>query len=191
MITAQIGFALLTLVCAALVTNIFFQRHPDQARRSKYRKLFLSALFVWALVLSILSLSGSLSNFSSIPPPMTVVLVVPMAVFVLLMFNRSFSGYLQSIASWKIILLQSFRVPVELLLYHQYKEGITPVQMTFEGGNLDILTGLLAPFAAYLVYKKPRYFRHAGMLFNIIGLVLLVNIVTTAVLSFPGPFRHS
>jgi hypothetical protein len=58
--------------------------------------------------------------------------------------------------------------------------------MTFEGGNLDILSGLSAPLIAYYAVKKPKIL----LAWNFICLALLINIVARALLSAPFPFQQ-
>jgi hypothetical protein len=187
---AKIGFFLLTVICYFFVFIIFFTGHRDEGQNKMYKSRFWAVFAIWTIILSILSISGLLADFSTMPPKMGIVFIVPLILLIFIITNKNFTHYLQNISPWKIILLQFFRVPVELLLYLLYKENISPVQMTFEGRNLDILTGLLAPVAAYIIYKKPSYLKPVGFFFNITGLLLLINILAIAVLSFPTPFRQ-
>ena len=68
-------------------------------------------------------------------------------------------------------------------------ENIIPRQMTFEGRNFDFLTGLTGLIVGVLVYRKiissPRFI----IGWNVLGLALLINIVSVAILSAPFPFR--
>ena len=84
---------------------------------------------------------------------------------------------------------QAFRIPVEWLLHRLYQEGVIPVQMTYAGRNFDIVSGLTA---AALGMWLARGGRSRGLVFawNVLGLALLANIVTIAVLSTPVPFRQ-
>ena len=61
--------------------------------------------------------------------------------------------------------------------------------MTWEGGNLDILSGLSAPIVAYYVFRKHSFSHKFLLVWNIICLLLLANIVVRAVLSAPFPFQ--
>lgn len=81
--------------------------------------------------------------------------------------------------------LQVFRVFVEIILWLLFIQNLIPVQMTFEGFNWDVLTGITSLLAArYLLNSK------GGLIaWNIFGLLLLVNIVTIAILSMPTPLR--
>jgi hypothetical protein len=69
-----------------------------------------------------------------------------------------------------------------------YERGVMPVQMSYSGANFDILTGISAFVVAWLVAQD-----HGGRLlitiWNLMGLALLVNVVTIAILSTPR-FRY-
>ena len=67
-------------------------------------------------------------------------------------------------------------------------ENLLPVQMTFEGRNFDILAGFSAPIIAVLAVKG-NISRTAIIVWNVLCLVLLFNIVITAILSTPSPWR--
>ena len=60
--------------------------------------------------------------------------------------------------------------------------------MTFEGYNFDVLSGVLAILAAIIIKKKWR--PGVALTYNIIGLLLLINIVVVAILSMPTPLRY-
>jgi len=63
------------------------------------------------------------------------------------------------------------------------------VQMSFEGRNFDVLSGLLAIPAGYYCFVKKSWPPVAVFVYNIGGLILLLNIVTISSLSLPTPLR--
>lgn len=99
--------------------------------------------------------------------------------------GRAFSEHVPIAA---LVGFQSFRLPLELLLHHWYEQGVVPVQMTLAGENLDIVTGVLGLVTGLLLWRQ-----HAGrgsvLAFNVIGLVLLFNVMSVALRSVPGPLR--
>jgi hypothetical protein len=88
-----------------------------------------------------------------------------------------------------LIYLQSFRILVEIALWLLVRNGALPVQMSFEGRNFDVLTGLLAFPDGYYCFVKKTWPPVIAVLYNIVGLVLLLNIVTISTLSMPTPLR--
>jgi len=147
------------------------------------------AFFAWLLVTGMLALTGKLSDFEHGPPRLPLLFVFA---FIVIYFGSYFPLAAKLIESpglgW-LIGLQVFRVAVEIFLYLGHRAGFVPVQMTMEGRNFDLLTGLTAlPMARLVVKKKaPRWLIYA---WNCVGLALLLNVVAIAVLSMPTPLRR-
>jgi len=145
--------------------------------------------FLWLAVTGVLGYTAKLHDFSQRPPQL---LILVGLAFVGIYFGSYFSAATKLIASpglaW-LIGLQVFRVAVEIFLDLGYRAGFVPVQMTLEGRNWDVLTGLTALPMAWLVAKNkaPKWLIYA---WNVMGLGLLFNVMVIAVLSMPTPLRH-
>jgi hypothetical protein len=146
-------------------------------------------LIAWLILLGILSVKGFFSAFSQLPPRLAFALLLPLPV--VLLFARSKAGkqFLQHIQPQWLIYWQSFRILVEIALWALVRNGALPVQMSFEGRNFDILTGLFAIPVGYYCFVKKSWPPVVALLYNIAGLVLLLNIVTISTLSMPTPLR--
>jgi hypothetical protein len=59
-----------------------------------------------------------------------------------------------------------------------------PVQMSYSGRNFDIVTGISALLVAGLLYTG-RASRGLVLAWNVLGLILVVNVVTVGILSSP------
>ena len=105
--------------------------------------------------------------------------------FLMVTFSKTTKELLPFIPQKSLVGLQVFRVFVEIVLWLLFIQNIVPVQMSFEGRNFDVLTGISAPIAAYLLVNN----RIALFIWNICGLALLANILTIAILSLPTPLR--
>jgi hypothetical protein len=90
---------------------------------------------------------------------------------------------------YSLIGYQSFRIAVEWTLHQLHLDGVVPVQMTYAGLNFDVLTGMSA-FVVALMVRAGRLRRAIVLAWNIVGLLLLINIVTIAVLATPTPFQR-
>ncbi|MES1249779.1 MAG: hypothetical protein ABUL46_03800, partial [Chitinophaga rupis] len=147
-------------------------------------------LIAWLLGLGIFSIRGFFANFSQFPPRLIFALLPPL--ILVLLFTRSRAGrqFLQTIQPQWLIYLQSFRILVEIGLWLLVQRGSLPVQMSFEGRNFDILIGLFAFPVGYYCFVKKSWPPVVALLYNIAGLVLLVNIVTISTLSMPSPLRY-
>ncbi|RMF22684.1 MAG: hypothetical protein D6765_14035 [Bacteroidetes bacterium] len=88
-----------------------------------------------------------------------------------------------------LIAVQSFRLVMELMLWLGFVGGFVPWQLTFKGFNQDIIVGLTAPLAAALFFRQRQLLKFEAILWNLFGLLLLVNAVVIAVLSTPSELR--
>ncbi len=79
-------------------------------------------------------------------------------------------------------------LPLEIILHRLGIENAIPPQMTYDGMNFDIVSGVTAIAVALWAAtgSLPRVVLFA---WNLLGLALLANIVTVAILSTPVPFR--
>jgi hypothetical protein len=84
---------------------------------------------------------------------------------------------------------QGFRVLVEFVMHRVYVEGLMPVQMSYSGRNFDIVTGLTALVLGAWLLTGERQSRGLVFAWNTLGLVLLANVVSVALLSAPTPLR--
>ena len=158
---------------------------------SKKKRIFngtLISLIGWAIATFILSWSGFLSDFSTFPPKMTIVLVIPLITIIWTVRTQEMNEILLHTPPESIIWIQSFRIVVEILLWRLYVDNLAPIQMTFEGYNFDILSGLTAIVVAFLITRN-KISAQLVIAWNFVCLALLLNIVTIAILSLPTPFR--
>jgi hypothetical protein len=188
----QLGFAAVTFVTWFFFFKIFRRGldaapFPEERRKRLFRNTLLAVLG-WTVAVSGLSLSGVLSDFTTTPPRLFVVLLVPLVTIIVVVRTETVKIILQHTEASAILVLQSFRIAVEILLWLLFIQNLAPVQMTFEGRNLDVLTGLTALPMAWLASRKilsPFW----TALWNVACLGLLINILATAVLSMPTPLR--
>jgi hypothetical protein len=186
------GFVILTIVFYGLLLNELkkaLRASPLSAEQKK--KIFngtLLGILLWMIATGILSWSGVLSDFSSFPPRLLIVLIIPLAAIIWIITRKATGEVLQYIPPVILIHLQVFRVFVEVLLWALFIRDLLPIQMTFEGRNVDILSGITAPFVAWL-YQHNKVSKTVVITWNLICLGLLINIVAVAIASMPTPFR--
>jgi len=160
---------------------------PTLSRRWMWRAVVLVVL--WLLIPAILAQWGILRNFAALPPPILLLVGTLTLIAAGLAFSSLGTRLVNGISIGWLVGFQSFRLPLEWLLHRLYQEGVVPVQMTYTGRNFDFVTGALALLlGCWALFKRPP--RGAIWLFNLVGLGLLINIVTLAILSTPVPFRQ-
>jgi hypothetical protein len=188
----QAGFIATTLIFyGLLLARLKKSLISTNFTESKKKKIFngtLIGLIGWAIATSILSWSGVLSDFSTFPPKLIMVLIIPLITVIWLIRTKEVKEILIHTPPESIIWIQSFRIVVEILLWRLFVDNLAPIQMTFEGRNFDILSGLTALLVAYLVANN-KISSPLVIAWNFACLAILVNIVAIAILSMPTPFR--
>jgi hypothetical protein len=143
----------------------------------------------WVLLLGVLSLRGFFTEWLKIPPRIGMAVAMPLPFVLWISFSKKGAKLLRVLPPHWPIYLQSFRIIVELALWLAVRDGALPVQLSFEGRNFDILTGIFALPLGYLFFVKKRAASWLVLLYNMGGLLLLINVLVTAVLSMPTPLR--
>lgn len=184
---------LLTLICLlsilAGMMKVIQQSKWSQKRKQGMILITMLSLSLWVAMLTILSLRGIFSDFSKFPPRTVLVLLFPLPFVLAFVFSRSGKTLLQEVPPHWLVFFQTFRILVELWIWFAFLSNKLPVQMTFEGRNLDLLTGVFALPAGYILFKRTTYSLKVGMAFNIIGFLLLLNVLVVSFFSLPTPFR--
>lgn len=151
------------------------------------RKLFVT-VSVWLVAQAVISLTGFYTNTDVLPPRFLLLVVPPLALIILFLIARKGRKVSEGFSIQFLLLLHIVRIPVEIVLYWLYQEGQVPKLMTFEGRNLDILSGLSAP-VIYYFFMRGKVSRFVLVFWNVVCLLFLLNIVVHAILSAPFPFQ--
>jgi hypothetical protein len=181
-----VGFIVIPL-CLALtfVAGVWFawkrSGSPNAAGATTIAVLCTAA---WLGVTWQVAASGVLRRWDGIPPPFGLLVLTLVILSLRLAFGPVGRRFAQAIPLWVLVGVQGFRLPLELAMHSAYQRGIMPAQMTYGGRNYDILSGIGAIAVAVALYMGKAGVRTAR-LWNIVGLLLLVNIVVVAILSTP------
>ena len=142
------------------------------------------AACAWMAVTWLAATSGILREWERNPPPFAL-LVVAIIVLAVVIAYSPFGGRIAwQIPLWALVAVQAFRLPLELAMHEMYARGIMPVHMSYSGRNFDIVTGATAIVVAALV-AAGRAERGLVLVWNILGLGLLLNVMTVAILLTP------
>jgi hypothetical protein len=180
-VTEIVFLATVAFVCGAL--------HEGATRvKPRWRSYNAICLLAWLGATGALAASGWLGVFNAHPPHFLVLMLPTVLATAALAFSPV-GARLAERNDWRGMLgFQVFRVPVEGVLAALASAGVAPPQMTWHGWNFDVLTGLSAPLVAWLAGQNRLGVR--GLLtWNGLGLLLLANVVTIAILSTPTPLR--
>jgi hypothetical protein len=187
----SIGFLVLTLICVVgfnigLFKAVALSSLPER-NKTRTRQWSVLISVMWLVFIALISLSGFTQDFS-MPPRMGLAIFPPLIVSVFLIFSGRADPLLKQIPQTRLIGSHTFRIMVELLLFWLFVIELIPVQMTFEGYNWDILTGLTCIPVVFLLFWTQKL-NKLVVVWNIVGLILLINIVAISILSSPVPFR--
>src|SRR6187401_3161703 len=192
--TSGFLWPLLTLACIVIIlAGLRTVLKRATWEKNIQDKIFFRTMFIlitWIGLLAILSYKDFFTDFSKMPPRPALAMLIPLPIIFLIAFSKTGTQLLQLIPSHWLVFMQSFRIIVELLLLFAFMADKLPVQMTFEGRNFDVLTGTLALPISYILAIKISYASKLAIAFNIIGILLLLNILVIAVLSMPTSIRY-
>lgn len=188
----------LLLISAALIVYLvslwrFVKRNTEPEILKVTQKpvaRFASVYAGYFLLLCVLASGGFFLKQTM--PPRFVLIFLPMLLSIVFLTTAKTNKTLQFLARVPpsaLILVQSFRILVEVLFLQFLKEKLIPEELSFHGRNYDLLIGVLALPVGYLYLKKYNFARKAGIAFNILGLLSLINIFSIVIFSLPSPFR--
>ena len=144
----------------------------------------------YLVIPAILARAGALDRYDRMPAPGLALILVLAIATVVLALSRVGGRVAASVGIAALVGYQAFRIVVEWLLHRLYAEGVVPVQMTWSGRNFDVISGITALVLGLWLVRSNRRPRGVLLAWNLLGLALLANIVTVAVLSAPVPFRR-
>ncbi len=187
----QGGFFLMALILGGWWVYAVGRAYANNTgmRRTNSKTLITLGVFIlWSGLLYGVSQQEWAHQFDSFPPPGLRVFIVLIAATVVIGFSKIGRTLANGVPMILLVGFQVFRLPTELLIHQAATAGIAPIEMTFEGRNFDITTAVLA---LVLVVALHRGAVSARLLmgWNVLGLLLLLNVVVTAIVAMPHPFQ--
>jgi hypothetical protein len=161
-----------------------------ETSRASWALGFLLPLPFFAIPLSLARL-GLLSNFTKFPPPFFIFMMFMLALCYAVTRAPVVEAIARKIGIRGLILLQSFRLLPEWAIATGHEQGIAPVQLSYQGYNLDLTYAVFALVLAILMMSKPKTFTKLPWAYSaqILGCLSLLNIMILAITSFPTPLR--
>jgi hypothetical protein len=185
------GYVSIVFILTTFATIAFLLRAiKASGLRTFPSKLLIFLLPLWILFQAVLAVGGFYQDVSSVPPRLLLAGVLP-AIGLILVYLAFFrQPFIERLPITLLTLVHVIRIPVEMVLLWLYQSGGVPQVMTFEGMNFDIVSGILSPIVYFLAFQKGGVNRWLLVGYNLLGLALLTNIVTIAVLSLPSPIQQ-
>ena len=182
-----IGITIIAVVVAALTVALL-------ARAGRTAGIAGAVFVVLLMVVEYaLASGGVLREWTRRPPPMLLAVAIPFGLALFVGLSAVGRRIATSTSFAAIIGIQAFRFPLELVMHRAAATGLMPEQMSYTGWNFDIASGVLAIVVAAMAWRSPQR-RPIVLAWNVVGTLLLLNIVTIAVASLPvfaafGPDR--
>ena len=151
----------------------------------------LSIVSLLTILQSVLALSGFYHDTSMIPPRLMIFGVFPSLLLIIVAFlTKKGQKMMDSVNLKDLTAFHTIRIPVEIVLYLLYQQKLVSIFMTFEGTNFDLFSGITAPFIAYFAWKFRKVNYQLLLAWNMVCLLLLLNVVGTAIFAIPSPFQQ-
>jgi hypothetical protein len=183
-------FVALTLLVAMLfVAGVHWSARLAGIPRATARMhgaIAAGATTLWLIATGVAAARGAL-HFE-VPPTMLPVFPLIFAIAIGVALSRVGRRLSLAIPIAALVGFQGFRVAVELLLHRAFAEGLMPIQMSYAGRNLDIVSAITAIFVG-LWLAGGRSSPRLVFAWNTLGAALLLNILVVALLSAPTPMR--
>jgi hypothetical protein len=157
------------------------------ARRIRIALLTALGVSGWLAFIAVMANRGFYQDFQSLPPKIAFAIVPTLIAVIILGFSRNVKTVADALPPSWIIGLQSFRILIEIVLWQLVLQGRIAPMMSIEGANYDLVTGITAPVIAWMsVYSGNGRLQRA---WNVMGLVLLANVMTRGMLNMPTRIR--
>jgi len=174
------------LLVALLWGTHLASRHLDEDEGTRRHAILITVVVstVWMAGTWRAAESGVLRQWDATPPPFALLVVGILCLSVALAWTGYGRRLAYGLPLWALVGIQGFRLPLELAMHAMYERGIMPEQMSYSGRNFDIVTGFTALVVAWLV-SAGRMGRRLVLIWNVVGLLLVLNVVTIGILSTP------
>ena len=176
-------------IVTTVLTVALFYRVCKMVSSSVANKI-LMGLMAWMVLQGVVSASGFYLKTDALPPRFALAVIPVFIALIYFLTTKSGQNFLDKLPLKDLTTLHICRVPVEIVLLWLYQSQQIPQSMTFEGRNFDILSGLTAVPMAWFVFQNGEMKRIPLLIWNIICLVLVLNIVTIGMLSAPTPLQQ-
>jgi len=177
----------ITFILTTLLTATLFIRAVYLSSFKTKTTLISIGISLWLTVHGILSYNlYYLNTAGNTPPLFPLFTFLPFFILTIVLFNtKKGQAFIDSLPLKALTLISIVRIPVELVLYWLFIYNTIPQLLTFEGHNFDILAGITTPIVLYFGFRKGIIQKKLLLTWNIVFLILLLNIIIHALLSFP------
>lgn len=176
-----VAFVITTFVIGATMAG------AGQGSGRVWQRWAAASALLWLIITAGVAASGIL-EVQVFPPPLMLYFVTVNGLMLALALSPIGRAYAAAVPFGALVGSQAFRLPLEIVLHQWWLDGVLPIQMTYQGHNFDIVTGVLA-LALGLFSLRWQLPKAVVLAFNLVGLGFLTTVASIAVLSSPLPIR--
>ena len=168
---------------------IYFWNMLRKAYQARLATMVVLGLVIWCGVVNFLASTDFFLDFDTQPPRFLLVFPPMMLLIAFVAFRYTTS--LKQLDIVPLTFIHIIRIPVELFIHAWFIHELVPQEMTYEGRNFDILSGITALLVGFFLWRGGIKI-HYRMVYawNWLTLFLVINIVITAILALPSPFQQ-
>lgn len=156
------------------------------ARATHYSRIALVVLCIWAILQTVLGLTGFYRDTTTLTGRFPLLVGPPVIFYASLFFFRRGRRFIDSLDLRSLTLIHVIRVGVEIVLLFLFLHHGIPKAMTLEGRNIDILSGLSAPIVYYFFFIRKNLKPQLLAAWHVLCSLFLLSVVSTAFLSLPA-----
>lgn len=185
------GYISITFILTTFLTiGFLFYAIRQTVFDTTAAKVLIFLMNFWIFFQAVFALGGFYQNTQIFPPRLLLFGILPALLLIISLFVFARKTFIEPLPLKILTLLHVIRIPVEIVLHKLYEHKTIPQIMTYEGWNFDILSGITAPVVFWLAFRGGKTNRTLLIVWNILALLLLVNIVTIAVRYLDSPLNN-
>jgi hypothetical protein len=159
-------------------------------KAAHYSRPVLVIITLWTILQSVAGLLGFYSDIPTMTGRFPLLAFPPLIFLLALFIAPKGRAFIDGLSIGGLTIFHLIRIPVEIVLFFLFVHHAIPKAMTFEGANFDIFSGLSAPLIYYFGFVKKRLGKPVLIAWNIVCILLLLNVVRMAALSLPARFHQ-
>ncbi|MEO9871413.1 hypothetical protein [Ekhidna sp.] len=183
-IPGYVAGTFIAIVIAVLSFLYYAISVATPGKKNLTSSLAITFLVGWIFFVCVQTFNGYFTSLSGFPRLPMFVGFTLVAILFFLVWPRS-RALLMNMPVTTLHYIHIVRVPVEMVLWWLAVSRAIPIDMTFEGSNMDIISGISAPFAAVFMVGARSKSRIGAIIWNLIALGLLFYVVNIAVSFMP------
>lgn len=177
-----ISFYGCVVACFAFIYYAVFRA---TGKNSSVPTFVVTFIGIWFFILALLTIQGYFRVYNTTPPRLVPFGVGALLVIATLLLIPGIRAVVKAMPITTLTYIHIIRVPVEIILWWLFIAGALPKELTFEGVNFDIITGISAPFAGLFFVGLKSKSKFAALAWNVLALGALFNVVIRAVMATP------